>query len=177
MWVLCYVIHYLEGPPTPYVADLTKRIDALAAENSELKVHLYDLMDIISEIKGAPCQKSVRIVILGGTTLIGFPVTNVGPRAGNVITLGISTRGVPISNGNVNRRALAPTFSGEKYGTDVITLGQFGAYALILNHQTSEFGSPRVSLVSGHAVKEWTLMKQSLTTLGQDVEDFQVFKT
>jgi hypothetical protein len=54
VWVLCYVIHYLEGPPTPYVAHLTKRIAELAKEISELKVHLYDLMDLAQEMRGAP---------------------------------------------------------------------------------------------------------------------------
>ena len=177
VWVLCYVIHYLEGPPTPYVAHLTKRIDELAKENSETKVHLYDLMDLVQEMRGAPGPEILTDCNSGEDHVEQIPVTNIGPRAGNVITEGISTRGMPISLGNVNRRAPAPTFSGEKYGTDVITwLGQFGAYAQILNLHPSELVAHASLCLSGRAAKEWALMKQSLTTLGQDVEDFEVFK-
>jgi hypothetical protein len=169
-WVLCYVISFLEGPPNPYVAHLSGRVDSLTEENAALKEGFMHLLEVVQENRGAPSGGCGNVPQVPEKTNIDLTVVNVDPS-------GISPEVTPMPRMNVNRRPPAPTFTGEKFGTDVITwFGQFEAYSQILNLQPRELVSHASLCLSGRAAKEWALIQKSLTTQGRDIKDFQIFK-
>jgi hypothetical protein len=75
------------------------------------------------------------------------------------------------------RRPPAPSFNGEKHGTDVVTwLGQFEDYSSILGLQPDELVSHAALCLTGRAAKEWAFLKKALSSQGKNVRDFEVFK-